>query len=305
MNIEQSISDLLYRNQCVIIPGFGAILTEAQSAQWSESSETFFPPKKNLYFNSSLKNNDGLLANHISNTEKIPYDIAVENIKNQVNIWFYKLDINGFLVINDIGEFIFTSDKKIFFTPNEQINYLTESFGLSSIVAPTIPQQEITEIEAETTEIIELNPTKLSQILKYVAIIIFAVSLLVPTSIKLYNNQVVADKIAIEQNVQRKIENKIQEATFVIVPPILTEDKSVDSLNFHYHIVAGAFKEIENAEKTIKELKEKGYDAKKIEPNKYGLFPVIYGSYATYKEAKEVLKNIIKAENPEAWLLIK
>ena len=47
MKIEPYIAQLLYRYQCVTVPGFGAFLTEIQSAQLIESSNSFFPPKKN------------------------------------------------------------------------------------------------------------------------------------------------------------------------------------------------------------------------------------------------------------------
>ena len=44
MKIEQYISQLLYRYQCVTVPGFGAFLTEFQSAQLDENSHSFYPP---------------------------------------------------------------------------------------------------------------------------------------------------------------------------------------------------------------------------------------------------------------------
>ncbi|HQV36445.1 MAG TPA: SPOR domain-containing protein, partial [Flavobacterium sp.] len=62
MRIEQHISQLLYRYQCVTVPGFGAFLTENRSAQLVQDTNTFYPPKKVLSFNFHLKNNDGLLA---------------------------------------------------------------------------------------------------------------------------------------------------------------------------------------------------------------------------------------------------
>lgn len=52
-------------------------------------------------------------------------------------------------------------------------------------------------------------------------------------------------------------------------------------------------------------LKAKGFNGKILERNKYGLVPVLYGSYATYAESQEALKVIQKTQNREAWLLIK
>jgi len=84
MNLENYISQLLYRYQCVTIPGFGAFLTDIQSAQWHEASNGFFPPKKLISFNSFLKNNDGLLANHVAQNERISYESAVVSIENEI-----------------------------------------------------------------------------------------------------------------------------------------------------------------------------------------------------------------------------
>ena len=57
MQFERYISDLLYRYECVIIPEFGAFLTQNVSAKVHESTNAFYPPKKALSFNEQLKNN--------------------------------------------------------------------------------------------------------------------------------------------------------------------------------------------------------------------------------------------------------
>lgn len=46
MGLEHYIKDLLYRYNCVVIPGFGAFLTQEKSATIQESTNTFFPPTK-------------------------------------------------------------------------------------------------------------------------------------------------------------------------------------------------------------------------------------------------------------------
>ncbi|MDP2161187.1 MAG: SPOR domain-containing protein, partial [Flavobacterium sp.] len=76
MRIDNYLSQLLYRYQCVTVPGFGAFLTEIRSAHLDESSNTFYPPKKVIAFNSNIKNNDGLLTQHVALSEKISYNQA-------------------------------------------------------------------------------------------------------------------------------------------------------------------------------------------------------------------------------------
>ena len=65
MNFENHISELLYRHQCVVVPGFGAFLTEETSAKIDQNNNVFYAPKKLISFNANLRNNDGLLANKI------------------------------------------------------------------------------------------------------------------------------------------------------------------------------------------------------------------------------------------------
>src|SRR4029079_3399956 len=103
MKIEHYIAQLLYRHQCVTVPGFGAFLTEIQSAYFNEVSNTFYPPKKLISFNSHLKNNDGLLANHISISEKIDYETAVQKIKDEVDSCKERLESYLPVLFNGIG----------------------------------------------------------------------------------------------------------------------------------------------------------------------------------------------------------
>jgi nucleoid DNA-binding protein len=84
MQLETYISDLLYRYDCVTVPGFGAFLTNRISAKIHQSTHTFYPPKKVLSFNEQLQNNDGLLVNYIAEVEKVPYQVAVEKVNKQV-----------------------------------------------------------------------------------------------------------------------------------------------------------------------------------------------------------------------------
>ena len=70
-------------------------------------------------------------------------------------------------------------------------------------------------------------------------------------------------------------------------------------------MVAGAFRIESNAEEQYQRLLKLGFKkAKRLAPNRHGLFPVLYGSYSTYSEAHEAMKNIQKLDNKDAWLLV-
>jgi hypothetical protein len=308
MNIQPYIAQLLYRYQCVTVPGFGAFLTEIQSAQWVESANSFFPPKKMISFNANLKNNDGLLANHIAQAEKTSYDYAVSAIQHEVLNWRKALELNGSLSIKDIGDLSLNADNNIVFKPLDQTNYLSSSFGLSAFVSPIIKrelfEQRIEVLKDNTVINLETEEKSGHSYLKYAAIFVLGLGLTATVGYSVYQNQIATETVLVEKAVQKQVNNKIQEATFFIKSPLPAVTLSVKESKLSYHIMAGAFREEKNADKIFKRLSDLGYKAKRIPANKYGLYPVLYASYATYAEADKAKKEIQKTDNPEAWLLI-
>ena len=312
MNIESYISQLLYRYQCVTVPGFGAFLTEIQSAQLIESSHSFFPPKKMISFNGYLKNNDGLLANHIAQVEKTSYEYAISAIQYEVFNWKKALQENGIFSIKNVGNFSLNSDKNLIFTPYDQTNYLTNSFGLSAFVSPMVKRElfeqkiEALEENIEENEVITFIPEKrrTSAYLKYAAIFVLGLGITGAVGYPVYQNHIAQEAIIVEKSVQKHVQNKIQEATFFIETPIPAVTLTVKESKMSYHIMAGAFRDERNAQMKFELLSAQGYKARRIPQNKYGLYPVLYGSYATFAEAEKAKQEIRNTINPDAWILI-
>jgi CCDC81-like prokaryotic HU domain 2/CCDC81-like prokaryotic HU domain 1/SPOR domain len=308
MNIEPYIAQLLYRYQCVTVPGFGAFLTEIQSAQLIESSHSFFPPKKMISFNAYLKNNDGLLANHIAQAEKTSYEYAISAIQYEVFNWKKSLQENGLFSIKNVGNFSLNADKNLIFTPFDQTNYLTNSFGLSPFVSPMV-KRELFEQKIENLveeKVIDFIPERkrTSAYLKYAAIFVLGLGLTGAIGYPIYQQQIANETILVEKSVQKQVQNKIQEATFFIKSPVPAVTLTVKEEKMSYHIMAGAFREERNAEKAFEKLSNQGYKARRIPQNKYGLFPVLYGSYTSFAEAEKAKQEIRKTVNPDAWVLV-
>lgn len=311
MNIEHYIGQLLYRYQCVTVPGFGAFLTEIQSAQWVESANSFFPPKKMISFNANIKNNDGLLANHIARAEKTSYEYAISAIQYEVLNWKKALEQNKMLTIKNIGIFSLNASDNLIFTPADQKNYLTSSFGLASFIAPTVKRESLEDKEEviEESQVISMIPEerKDRSYLKYAAVFVLGLGLLGSVGYPVYQNQITTQRVLVEQAVQKQVENKIQEATFFIkspMAPVTLSVKTNKEVKMPYHVVAGAFRDENNAEQVFKKLSKMGYKARRLEVNKHGLYPVLYGSFTTYAEAYKVKNEVQKSDNPEAWLLV-
>src|SRR5690554_867953 len=318
MKLEKYITQLLYRYSCVTVPEFGSFLTEIRPSKLQPNSYMFYPPKKEVSFNALLKKNDGLLIHHISQNTGIPYNEAVSFVQQEVSLWKKTLESTAILELKNIGEIRLNTEKNLVFIASESTNYLTESFGLSPVVSPVIRRNYVQEVAVEPEKkevvlekelqepaVISISPKrKTHSLIKYGVAAAAVLTLGVFTANYYYGNQIENERFAIEKSVQQEVENKIQEATFFIENPNTTPITLVikeEKLN--YHIVAGAFRDEANAEKAFMELSEQGYKSRKLDKNKYGLYPVLFGSYATQQEAQQYLKEI-RNVNPEAWLLV-
>ena len=312
MQIEKHISDLLYRYQCVTVPGFGAFLTETVSAHVTGSASSFFPPKKVVSFNANVKNNDGLLANHVALQEKMSYELAVIKIGDVVNEWTYLLQNRNRVVLKNIGEISVNNEMNWVFEPANTVNYLTDSFGLTPFVSPEITReilkQEVEALEENTPIIFTPERKKDYSYLKYAAIFVVMLGAGGFGYKTYYDQQIETKTLAVQKNVQEKVQQQIQEATFVISAPVEAVELSVAAPveeKMPYHLVAGAYRSEVNANKAIAELKAAGFENAKMLPiNKHNLYPVVYGSFKNLNEAQIERKNIQKSHNAEAWLLI-
>jgi hypothetical protein len=312
MLIEKHISDLLYRYQCVTVPGFGAFLTETVSAHVTGSASSFFPPKKVVSFNANVKNNDGLLANHVALQEKMSYELAVIKIGDVVNEWTYLLQNRNRVALKNIGEISVNNEMNWVFEPANTVNYLTDSFGLTSFVSPEITRevlkQEVEALEEKAPIIFTPERKKDYSYLKYAAVFVTMLGAGGFGYKTYYDQQIETKTLAVQKNVQEKVQQQIQEATFVISAPVEAVELSVVAPveeKMPYHLVAGAYRSEENANKAITELKAAGFEnAKMLSMNKHNLYPVVYGSFKNLNEAQIERKNIQKSHNAEAWLLI-
>lgn len=309
MNIEYYIGQLLYRHQCVTVPAFGAFLTEIQSAQLLDGTNSFYPPKKVISFNFYLKNNDGLLANHIAQSKKIDYETAVQEINKEVELWKSGLQNNQNIILKNIGTIGLNFQGNLVFEPSNQVNFFTDAFGLSNFIAPKI-KRELLEKEVEIVqekETIVLVPTQKegNSYLKYAAVFMVGLGTIGFFGNNFYQNQQLEQAQIVENQVQKEVQNKIQEATFFIKSPLPNVTLAVKEVDMNYHIVAGAFRNERNAQRIFEKLSNLGFKARRIEKNNFGLFPVLFGSYPTYLDAQKALQEIRKTESPEAWLMIK
>lgn len=304
MQFAEHIASLLYRYDCVVLPDFGAFLTQYTPAQHHETTNAFYPPKKQLAFNAQLVSNDGLLANYIAKVSEISYEEACEKIKSQVRQLFDHLHQGNKVVLDNIGVFFIGEEQALQFEPSYHLNYLTTAFGLSSFTKPEIKRlaykEEVIQLEQEVP--IAFTPERRNRKWMNYAAVGFIGFCLLGYGAFTYLNQVEKHNTVAQQEANEAVNSKIQEATFVIDNPLPAITLAFTKPKGNFHVIAGAFSFEANAKKKIGQLKDKGYDAYLMGKNAYGLFQVAYGSYVTNPEALKVVRQIRKTDNPAAWI---
>ena len=308
MQLETYISDLLYRYECVTVPEFGAFLTQPVSATIHDTTNAFYPPKKILSFNEQIQKNDGLLAHYIADVEKIPFESANKKIAQRVAILKSILTEGETLTFKNIGEITYNTERKILFEPSYHLNYLTDAFGLSQFVSPSLTREVYKEDVERLEKVVPIAVTaekrKSKSYLKYAAVGLVFLTLGGLAASNYYVGQIEQHNQLAQEEATLQLENRIQQATFNLNPlPAITLNVSKQTGN--YHIVAGAFRIEENSDKRITQLKADGFNARKIGVNKYGLHQVIYGSYQTSKDALKAICEIRLTHNKDAWILVK
>jgi len=313
MRLDNYISDLLYRYECVTVPNFGAFLTQRKGAEVHHSTNAFYPPSKVVSFNAQLSSNDGLLVKYIADVTGEEYESTLQKVLAISAEWKQELQNSAIVSLENIGDLSLNVEGNIQFEPSYHLNYLTTSFGLSSFVSSEI-NRVLTEVKEEIAPVIDQKETEVIPLVvadersrfrfpwKYAA----AAAIIFSASIFGFREYQSNQQVVEQSKAQESINKYIQQATFFNTNPVelpsITLQVAKEVQN--YHVVAGAFRIEENAHTKVAELKANGFEAELLGQNKYGLHQVSYASFANRDEATNALIKIKKTEAPEAWLLV-
>ena len=315
MALEHYICELLYRYNCVIVPGFGAFLTQARSAVIHQGTNTLYPPTKTVSFNQQLVSNDGLLVSYAAEARKTTYEDMLRHIEEEVKEWKLRLQKGERLKLEGIGEVWAGTEGKIQFQPSGKTNYLTASYGMAPFVAAPITREAMKEEVAalEENAPIAFTPEKREIIasrpyLKYAAAALLALTTGF-AGFQFYKADLNNRQLAREE-AQQQVSKRIQEATFFDADPLelptitlKTSKKAVSDRTGPkiHHIIAGAFRYKTNADKKIAQLEKLGFHPSYIGTNPFGLHMVAYDSFADAQQALNALHKI-KRSQKDAWL---
>ncbi len=335
MNIAGYISNLLYYNDCVIIPDFGGFVTNYAPAKIHPTNHTFFPPSKSILFNSKLTNDDGILMHYVALEENIPYAEAKLEIGYFVQELKFLLEEGRDVVLDKIGILSQNSNEAFSFSPDKTVNYLDASYGLSSFISPPIVRKSMHKrlekkfIDRKAVPDSERKDRKVYWAYATIIPIILIVGWFV--FMNGYNNKNVqqtgvltisesdiekSEEVSIANSGHENASQALKDLNFsdTAQPPgqehISGSGNSKVSMQKvtvqqNYYIIGGAFQYKPNADKLIASLHNSGYNATHAGLNPKGLYLVSYFNSEDKSEALANLAMIRRDSNPSAWLLKK
>ncbi len=324
---------MLFTNQGVIIPGLGGFVSEYEPAAFDVNENKFLPPSKKIIFKVEYSYHDNLLIDFISKKEKTDKENSKILLNDFVETIKLKLKKGEVVDFPGIGSLTLTAKGKTQFKQDPESNFLTDSFGLKKVrTKPSLHQHT----ENNLTKIVNPKKSYKKLIILSSSIIVFIclVSLSwyltegftdfgflsfgkeskIATSENkgIYNAEKNLDSIAKADSIKAIINQSIDENTDIKdalfyeeteKEPTHPTNEDLKPKYSEFHIIAGSFKKIKNAEIFSYELKNKGYNPQIIQ-SRENLYRI---AIFTYTDETKALKELYKLrQNPEVksvWIL--
>ena len=286
-DLNKYLSGLLFIHDCVILPGFGGLVTNYHNAEHNEGSNTFFPPKKDVLFNKNLTYNDGLLINYLAKNLNITYKEAETKIKDDVQKAWLQLDKGEKISFDGIGSFEYDKNRNIVFSPEDSENFLTDAYGLSSFRFPPLNYQknarDIIPLYNQTQHMNESVKKTLRWSAAAIIIAAVGIAILIPhqQNRKIEQTAGLSFDTATEQPIEAVHSAMADDSGVVSVIDKNTDkrmalfytEESKNSIKkqttegYTFYIIGGSYKQEENAQIDAEDFKQKGFDASVVHVN--------------------------------------
>jgi len=296
------IKELLLLNDCVIIPEFGGFVANYKPA--TIRSSQFTPPVKSISFNKKLNFNDGLFINHVASAEGLNYVAARKKVDLLVQEMNYRLTDGEKINISGIGSLQYDDQENLIFSPQVAENLNLDAFGLTPFTYKTLfarhqPSQNIPLQQQDAVQVIFQRRSLKKVLLAIPLLLALAVTPLKNNKENLLESNLASlTEMISMQNAPQPV---IEEETTAVTEAI----KAEADVEHPYFIIGGSFRNEENAQTFIRQMKNKGYDAQNLGIIK-GLHYISLSSFATIGEAQQA-RDEYKRKSPGSgvWIYVK
>jgi cell division septation protein DedD len=299
--VQNHIKELLFEQDCVVIPDFGGFVTNFDCAKINSTNRFIAPPQKWLAFNALLKNDDGLLSNYIAKEENISLSQANLKVKTFVEDTRRYLRFDKTYSIDGLGVFSQNDEERIQFQPKPTNNFYSESFGMENIFLKksetlqnelqvvskpnvvsntTIQQVFATDDREPMAEVLEDEEAysyqrgRFSKVLPYVYSIFG--SLLLVSAVYLYDNQKKANLSSLNPFQSQSVAQPILKSAIKEEVPVITS--KFDNEKENKPVVETKFEPISEVKAEINDSENR--------------FFIITGSFGSKQNAKKLLSTL-------------
>ncbi len=318
MDIIAVIRELLFRHDCVVLPGFGGFIGNYSSARTDRSTNTFYPPVKLISFNRNLNHNDGLLTATVSARAGLKFNEAANLVEEFISDIKRRLNRGEKVIFEGIGSFTVNSEGNYLFEPDRTINYNLNSYGLSSFTFP--PPEGLTHIrKIHSTDNAEISSFNYRKYIWRAAVIvpILGTLIAVPVFTGVFKTRVQTTSLnpvtaivtdsgfGIRKPLSEESAESLRAAVKVTDENAKSSDVSnvvVDALKSDevWYVITGSFKSSANAHLLAKKLSDEGYSPQ-ISNGPNGFFRVNAVICSTLEEAMK-FKNELISKYPGTWV---
>ena len=151
-HIISHIEYLVRRHDCVVLPAWGAFIAQYQSARFDSASSLFYPPLREISFNTNVHYNDGLLIASVARKEAISYADAAKLVERDIEAMKHQLATDGQISLGKIGRFVHQENSDMIFDPADRFTRFDAS-GLIPVALTIGDTIEAAEPSAEESDI--------------------------------------------------------------------------------------------------------------------------------------------------------
>jgi hypothetical protein len=345
VNIQQTIisgiKEQLFLNDYMVLPNFGGFVLKKKPAHINNTGTELAPPAKTVSFNSQFRQNDGILTLWLSTklsctpAESLAHLIDFSDYCNGVLQTRRRFSLPG------VGFFYLDFENNICFEPQNDANFLRESFGLTPVTtiiptAETEPRRTTVQFTNRiTSEAVNHNVTvskrNYQKVILPAAIVTLLCSmvLLVLSGTRLTGvlasslggNPATGTYQPLQYPALQLVEESRSAPAYVadangFADLVLNDERSVRvkvldpgvsgtvktvKRSGTFEVVLGCFSVQKNAHRLVKKLARKNVNAQVADLNSKNLYIVSQVNFDTRDEALEALKRL-KDIVPGAWL---
>lgn len=273
-NLILHIEYLLHKHDCVIAPGLGAFIAVRHGVRYAEERNVLLPPGREVVFNASIDNNDGLLANSIARRDGISFEEAAACVAEAVDMLRQEILAEGSVEIGSLGSLSRNREGQLRFIPRFSPVGYAAMLGFEEVAVPnllTLPEAKddtpARVFDTARNYYIAVNKTFARVACTFIIIMCAVASVLIPASQR--RQQDMASVVPAEivrtiptLNVEEKdeaAEEMVEVKTETMSEEQAAEASSEPQTEKRYFLIVGTFRNPAEADRFIKENEKKGW----------------------------------------------